>query len=137
MVLGEVFICCGYEPNVRPLGLRAAQSFELPLLQNPQQLRLEFERDVCDLVQEKSARVSRFETAHSAIHGAREGSSLMAKEFTLQQSHGNGRAIQRDEAVISACAVLVNGAGDEFLPRAGFAHDKNSGTGGRDRPNEV
>jgi hypothetical protein len=117
--------------------LRATQPFELSLLKDAEQFGLQFERDISDFVQKQSAAVCGFETTHFACHGAREGSSFVAEELALHESYGNGRTIQFHEGPIPACAVVMNGASDEFLPCPGFAFDESSGITRRDRPNEI
>jgi hypothetical protein len=55
------------------LGAGAAQALELLLLQDAQELGLEFERDVADLVEEDRAAVRQFEAAEALGDGAGEG----------------------------------------------------------------
>ena len=51
---------------------------------------------------------------------AGERAAFVAEQFAFQHGFGNCRAVDGDERRIGAVAVLVNGAGDEFLARAGF-----------------
>ena len=56
----------------------------------------------------------------------------VAKELTLEQVLGDRAAVDLDERAAFARAVLVDGAGDEFLARAALAVDEHCGIGGRD-----
>jgi hypothetical protein len=58
-------------------------------------------------------------------------SSLSRKLF------GNGRAIDREKRLLRAVAVMVNGAGDEFLAGAAFAGDERGGVAGGDLADEL
>src|SRR5829696_2847636 len=48
---GEILIGCGHHAYTDAPGMRAAQALELLLLQNAQQLRLQFERNIADFIQ--------------------------------------------------------------------------------------
>jgi hypothetical protein len=99
-------------------------------LKDAQQLWLQFERDIADLVQKESAEVGRFEATHFACHRTGEGSSLVPEEFALQQSERDCRAIEFHKGAISARAVIMNGARDEFFPGPGFAFNESSAISG-------
>ena len=116
---------------------RAAQPLEFLLLQNTQQLRLQFERNIADLIQEQRAAIRRFETAQLLRHRARKGPFFMAEELALQESQRNRRAVQSYERPVPALAVGVNGLRDEFFTRARFALDENGRVGWGDRPNLI
>src|SRR5579863_1410000 len=55
--LGEVLIGCGNDANVDMNGTRAAETLELPLLQDAQEFGLQIERQVSDLVKEQGSLV--------------------------------------------------------------------------------
>ncbi len=61
------------------------------------QLRLQFERDFADLVEEDGAVVGQFEAADALRDGAGEGAALVSEEFAFQQAGGNRRAVEFDE----------------------------------------
>jgi len=44
----------------------------------------------------------------------------MAEQFALQERLGNGRTVDGQERGLAAPAVVVDGAGDQFLARAAF-----------------
>ena len=71
--------------------------------------------------------VALLELADALQRRAGEGATLVAKQFTLQQLLGNGRAIDRQKRLLAAMAVVINGARDQFLARAAFAADQGGG----------
>ena len=91
---GEILIGCRHHAHIDVTGIRAAQPFKLLLLQDAQQFRLQFERNVADFIQEQRAAVRRLETAQLLRHGAREGALFMTEELTFQESQRNRRAVQ-------------------------------------------
>ena len=56
----------------------------------------------------------------------------MPKQFTLQQTGRDGRAVQPRECALGAGAEFVHAARDQLLAGAGFAEDQNGSVGGRD-----
>src|SRR5213080_4804763 len=64
--------------------------------------------------------------------GPGERAPLVTEELTLEEPRRNGRAIDLDEGSLAAAASVVNGARDQFLPRAGLAEDEHGRVGRRD-----
>ncbi len=64
--------------------------------------------------------------------GPGERAPLVTEELTLEEPRRNGRAIDLDEGSLAAAASVVNGARDQFLPRAGLAEDEHRRVGRRD-----
>src|SRR6266511_2950941 len=65
--------------------------------------------------------------------GARESPALVAEELALQQPRWYGGTIHFDEGAVASRTELMDGAGDEFLARAGFAlHEDGRVRGGHD-----
>ena len=58
----------------------------------------------------------------------------MAEQFAFQEGLRDGGAIDGDERLGRALAVLVNGPRHEFLAGAGFAADQHGDGGGGDSP---
>src|SRR5882724_12974137 len=114
------------------MGIGAAQSFKLLLLQNPQQLRLQFERNIADFIQEQRAAIRRFETSDLLRDSSSEGALFMTEELAFEQPQRDRRAVELDERPIPAPAVCVNGLRDKFLAGTGFTFDENCGIGGCD-----
>src|SRR5882724_1313840 len=105
---GEVLIGCGHHAHVDMTGMRAAQSFELLLLQDAQQLRLQLKRNIADFIQEQRAAIRRFEAAQFLRHCAREGAPFVTEELAFEQSERNRRAIQLHKRAMPAPAVVVD-----------------------------
>src|SRR6266404_6344740 len=133
----EVLIGCGHHAHIDTMGIRAAQPFELLLLQNTKQLCLQFERNIADFIQEQGAAVRRLETAQLLRHSAREGALFMTKEFALEESQGNRRAVQLHEGSICPPAVHVDSMRNEFFAGTRFAFNENRGVGGGNRSNLI
>ncbi len=110
-----------------------AEALELALLQDAQQLRLQFERDLANLIEEDGALVGELEAADALRDGAGEGAALVPEKFAFEQTGGNRRAVELDERARVARAEIVEGAGDQLLARAGLAVDDDGGIGGSDR----
>ncbi len=49
----------------------------------------------------------------------------MAEQLAFQQRLGDGGAVDRQERLVGAAAVLVQGAGDQFLAGAALAEDQH------------
>src|SRR5688572_8505449 len=78
--------------------------------------------------------MSLLKAADAASLGSGECATFMAKQFTLQEGVGDGRAIDRDKRLPGATAVLVDGAGTQFLAGACFAANEHGDRGGSDSP---
>src|SRR5687768_4076109 len=98
----------------------AAQTF---LLQDSQQARLSVGTQITNLIQKDSSAGGLFETAHPACMRASKCPAFVSKQFALQQGFGNRGAINGDERFVSAIAVLVDRARNEFLAGAGLPPD--------------
>ena len=74
---GKIAVCCRYEPGIHFYGVIATEPFELALLQDSQQLWLQFESDISDFIEKKAALVSKFDPATLLRQCAGERSLLM------------------------------------------------------------
>src|SRR5262249_9313336 len=75
----------GDDPDIGVPRPRAAEPFELALLQHPQQLRLNLERQIADLVEEQRAAVGELEASDLAGVGAGERALVVAEQLALEQ----------------------------------------------------
>src|SRR5438132_886323 len=107
----------------------AADTLELLLLEDPEELRLELEGDLADLVEEERAAMGHLEASDLLCDGPGEGAALVAEELALEKPRRDGRAIDLDEGPLPAAASVVDGARDRFLPRAGLAEDEHGRVG--------
>ena len=83
------------------------------------------QRHVADLVEEERAAVALLELADAAAVGAGEGALLVAEQLALQQGLRDGGAVEGQERRLGPGAVLVDGAGDQFLAGAALAGDQH------------
>src|SRR5207249_9534914 len=81
------------DPHVDPDDLAAADPLDLPLLQKPQQLHLEWHAHLGDLVEEQRAAVGQLESALTLDVGARVSAFLMAEQLGLEQRLGDGATV--------------------------------------------
>src|ERR1039458_3185260 len=124
----------GDDAHVHGNGFLAAEAMQASFLQDAHQFDLRSRRHVADLVQKNRAAIRLFKPADAPRFRAGERAAFVAEQFALQQSFGNGRAIDGDERRAGPVAELVNGAGDEFLAGAGFATNQNAHRFGGDAP---
>ena len=101
--------------------------------ENPEQLGLQFQRNVAHLVQEKRPLVRQLKPAKLLADRPGECAFLVAEQLALQQPGGDRRAIQFHERAALARAQVMHRPGNEFLARAGFPADQDGGVGGGDR----
>ena len=135
--LSEILIGRSHDAHVDAYRPPAAQSLELLFLQSAQELRLQLQRKVADLVKEQRPVIRLLEPTHGLRDCAGEGSSFVAEEFALQQRTGNRGAVQFYKRSAAAQALIVNGTGDDFLARTGFALDQRDRIAFRDDANLI
>ncbi len=119
------------QPKIHPPGLGAPHPVELLLLNEPQDLGLQGERQVPDLVQKQGAPLGHLDPPELPGAGPGEGPLLVAEEFVLEERLRDGRAIDGDERPLGAGRELVNRAGQKLLARAAFAEDQDRALAGR------
>ncbi|MNE19997.1 hypothetical protein D3C80_1130990 [compost metagenome] len=93
------------------------------LLNRAQQFDLHGQRQVGDFVEEQGAAVGCLEQAGLVFDGAAEAAFAMAEKLALQQFRGNRRAVDRNERLIGARALIVDQARDQLLAAAGLSAD--------------
>ena len=123
--LHEIGVGRGDHPDVDAARLVAADTFELAFLQGAQQLGLQTRAHGADLVQEQRAAVRLLQPSRPTGERAGERSPDVTEEFRLEQRVGNGATVDRDEPPLAARAVVVDGAGNQFLACSGLAGDEN------------
>src|SRR5260370_38593819 len=76
--------------------MRAAtsQTFELLLLQHPQQFRLQRQWNIPYLIEEQCPFVGHFETANFLRESSGESALFVPKEFAFQRIEGNGGTVK-------------------------------------------
>src|SRR5260370_25759329 len=95
--------------------VRAAtsQTFELLLLQHPQQFRLQRQWNIPYFIEEQCPFVGHFETANFLRESSGESALFVPKEFAFQQIKGNGGTGESFERVAAPWGAIVGGARDE------------------------
>ena len=94
------------------------------LLQQPQHLWLRRQRHVADFIEEERSVVGLLKLADAAAVGPGEGSFSWPNSSLSKQSLGNRGAVDRQEGPLPTRAVLINGAGDQFLACPAFTLDE-------------
>ena len=96
-------------------------ALEFALLKRTQQLDLGGERHQGDFVNEQSPLMSQFEPSYTRGHGSSECAFRVSEQLGLDKALGERRRVERDETLLGARRVVVNGAGDQFLAGSRFA----------------
>src|SRR6266404_8381418 len=108
-----------------------AEPLEFLLLQDAQQLRLKFERNVADLIKKERALVRRLKASRFLRDRSRERSFFMTEQFTLQEPKRNCGAIQFHKSTFPSAAQIVDCTRDEFFAGPRFAQDQHTRVCGR------
>ena len=126
----------GKYPNVHCDFVFTAKPPHPQVLENAQQLGLRRLRHLADLVEKQSAPVGLLKATGGALHGARKRAFLVAEQFALNQSLGQGGCIDRDERAIAAGAAFMDFPGNQFLSGATLSADQYGRRGGRNLSDE-
>jgi hypothetical protein len=94
-------------------------------LQDSQQLHLRLLGEITDLVQEQGPSLGQGEAAGLVLLGVGECPLLVTEQLGLDQSVGDGGAVDRDERPIPARTQVVDRSGDQLLAGSGFAFDQD------------
>ena len=127
----EVDVGGGDEPERGRNRALAADPLDLLLLDGPQQLGLEIERQVADLVEEERAAARQLELADPLLHGAGEGALLVAEQMALDQVPRDRRHVDGDEGAVGVLRVAVDAARQQLLAGAALPEDQHRGVGPR------
>src|SRR5262249_54240073 len=106
---------------------RSAHALVLALLQDAQELGLYRGCQLADLVEEHGAARGEFEAAALELVGPGEGTAIMAEELRFDEGLRQSRAVHDDERSLGTPARTVDGASEQFLPRAALAGQEHSG----------
>jgi hypothetical protein len=127
----QVFVGRAGDPDIdRDLSLGANRPDTL-LLDRAQQLDLHVERQVGHFIEKQGAAVRRLEQPLFVADGAGNTPLHVAEEFTLHQLLGDSAAVNGDEVVIGAGALLVDLSRGKFLAGARFTADEDRGLASR------
>ena len=107
------------------------------LLEGAEELGLERRRQLTDLVEEARPPVGGLEEPAPRGQGARERAALMAEQLRLHERLGQRRAVHDHERPVGARARVVDGPGDQLLPRPRLALDEHGGVEVRHASHEL
>src|SRR5689334_6052099 len=105
--------------------MRAADALELPLLNHPQQLALQRQRQLSNLVEKKRSSFGELHFSLLLGHGTGERPSLVAEQLAFEELVPERRAVDRDEGPPRAAAVGVNRPGRQLFAGARLADDEH------------
>ena len=109
-----------------------AHSLELPFLQHPEELSLEFDRDLPDFVEEERAAVGGLEPSRAVAQGAGECALGMAEELAFEQFARDRCTVHANQRSMAPRTQVVQRACHELLACARFTFDEHRGGRGRD-----
>src|SRR6266436_9348108 len=95
--------------------MTAADPFDFPLLQHPEQRHLRFGGQVADFIEENGAAVGGLEPSQASLQRAGEGALFVTEELGRNEGLWYGRAVHADERLRRPSRPLVNSARDELL----------------------
>jgi hypothetical protein len=110
--LGQILIRGCHNTNVNPDGAVASEPLKFLFLENAQELRLQFERQIAHLIQKQRTCVGVLKAPGRLSPRSGECSALVAEEFALDET-------------IWHCRAVHLGLGDQFFARTGLAQDKD------------
>src|SRR5439155_24293647 len=116
---------------------RLADALVLAVLHEPQELRLERERQVADLVEEERAAAGGRDAAGVVAHGAGERPLRVAEQLALKQLGRKRRAGDGGERLGRPLAPAVDRAGEHALAGAALAADEDGRVAVRDLPGQL
>src|SRR5262249_23903602 len=112
----QVLVGGGEDSHVDAQGRLAADSGELAVLKDVEQLGLQRRMQVTDLVQEHGAVVRGLELADLELVRAREGAPFEAEELALEELARHRGAVDLHEGAGPAPGEVVNGPRDQLFP---------------------
>src|SRR5262249_33237976 len=122
----QIPISGGNDSHVRPPRSLLSYTFVTFLLQNSQELALQFQRDFADLVQEQGSTRSGFETPDPISNSAGKRAPRVAEKFTLVEILRDAGAIDWHQGLIFAPAAPVEFSCNQLFPSASLAKDQDS-----------
>ena len=122
-LVAQIAVRCSHDSHIGLDGLAPTHRGELTFLQNAQQAGLRFWRHIADFIQEQRAAGGLFKPANAAIERTSECAAFMAEKLGFDQFTRNGCHVDGHKRPRAALAVIMQSAGDQFLPRAAFPGD--------------
>ena len=105
---------------------------QFALLEDPQELDLQTQRELAQLVQEQGPSVGLLDPALLERSRPREGALLVPEELALHEVLGNGSAVDGDEGPFLAAAGVVQEPGQQLLAGSRLPEQVDRNLGCRD-----
>ncbi len=97
----------------------------LSFLEKPQQLRLQWQRQITNLVEKQSSVLSRTDQTRLIRHRTGKRSAPVSKQHAFNQLRRNCRAVEGNELTFRAPAETMNRSRDQFLSGTRLASYQN------------
>jgi hypothetical protein len=107
--LSEILMCGADHPYISVNRGGAAETLELPLLQDPKNLGLQLQRKVANLVQKQGPAVSSLEPSNVASDRPSEGAPFVTEHLAFKQPCRNCGTIHLHKRTVRSVAAPVNG----------------------------
>ena len=108
------------DPDIDLARFGCANLFDFALLNEAEHFNLELERHLADFIEEQCSVMREFDSSSLVRHRAGEGTLDVTEEFGFEQVLWNSAAIDGDERLVLATAVVVDRSGEQFFSGAGF-----------------
>ena len=135
--LGEIQVGGGDHAAVGLDRVGAADAFEPPILEHPQQLGLHAQRHLADLVEKERAPLRQLEPPFLLAVGAGERPALVTEQLALEQLLGERRTVDRHQRAAPGDVAEVDRLGDQLLARARLARHQDRARRRRDPRNPL
>ena len=110
--------------------LRLAEPLVLALLEDPEELHLDLERNLADLVEEERPLARGFELSRAILVGPGESAASIAEELRLDERRRKRGAVDGDEGHARSVPELVEDPRGELLSGSGLTADEHRRAGG-------
>src|SRR5438477_5079613 len=105
-------------------GLIAANPYDLPLLQDSQQVSLGLQTDIANLIEKHGSSFGDLELTLFAILCAREGAFFMPEEFAFQQGFVQCATVDHNQRMKFSRAGVMNRPSHKLFSSAALSRDQ-------------
>ena len=133
----EILVGGGNDADVHINFLGASERTHFPFLQDAIELHLHGQAHVSDLVEEECAAIGGLKKSAAVFVGAGEGALHVTEEFGFEEGFRKCAAVDGHERGFGPRAVLMDGAGHQFLSGSTFSGDQDAAGLRRDGLNEL
>ena len=130
--LGQIPMGGRDHPDIGGAGGSTTHPFELPFLQDPQELCLELQGQIPDLIEEDRPPIREVEAAELARQGPGKSPFFVPEQLTFGEAGRDSGAIELDPSLVFPSAQGMDQPGNRFLAGAGFAGHEHGGIGASD-----